>query len=170
MSLPRCAAYHSGLFSNWSFKNTTSAPLYTGDLKHVQTQNPASLRWNRTRYFHPDEKAFLPPRSCLDSALYLVYLDTKRQRRHFNWFMQMTGLLHVHLTLLQYLINVAVCFGHKCFWEFIAINPPPKNSAISGGRTWLQGYMCTYELLITGDLHLIDSSAPSKGKRGHLWY
>lgn len=29
--------------------------LYTGGLKHVQTQNPASLRWNHTRYFHPEE-------------------------------------------------------------------------------------------------------------------
>lgn len=162
MSLPRCAAYHSGLFSNWSFKNTTSAPLYTGGLKHVQTQNPASLRWNRTRYFQPDDKAFLPPRPFLDSALYLVYLDTKRQRRHFYWFRQMTGLLHVRLTLLQYLINVAVCFGHKRCWEFIAIHPPhPKTLQLV-----VEGLGCK----ATCDLHLIDSSALSKGKRGHLWH
>lgn len=85
-------------------------------------------------------KCFLQPRSCLDSPLYLVY--PKRQRRHFYWFMQMTGLLHVHLTLPQYLINVAVCFGHKRCWESIAINARTSKTLqlmvfLEERRTWL---------------------------------
>lgn len=88
----------------------------------LNNTTPESRWWDRPGCFRP--KIALIGHRPVSIAPHALFTSTGNAEEAAHWFMQVTGLLHVRLTLLPYLINVAKCFGHRSRWGYVAGEAP----------------------------------------------